>query len=182
MDMQQIIEMLKTNQAKADTNRKAYREDLKEMKDNQAKTDKTLKEMLAKWEAERKADVENLKSMMERMMVKAQTEVKFKELTEIVETTHWEYEEPTSADMKACQGKTEACLQEEPASEDMTSEVAHEPEVPVEDAGGRTEEKASGLTISGCTAPPEEGTETDPEEGWVLKEFGGSPPCSSSMA
>jgi hypothetical protein len=123
------------------------------MDDNQVKVDKTLKETLAKMEAERKADAENLKSIMERMMDTDQTDVKLKELTEMVETTHRECEEPTSADMKACQEttvsheateadeetmacqeETEACLQGEPASEDMTPEVAHEQEFPLEDA------------------------------------------------
>jgi hypothetical protein len=37
-------------------------------------------------------------------------------------------------EMMACQEKTEARLQEEPASEDMTLEVAHEQEVLREDA------------------------------------------------
>jgi hypothetical protein len=49
------------------------------------------------------------------------------------------------------------------------------------------EEKAQGLTISGTTAPPEEATETDPEQKWVPKELGSSPQrddplCSSGTA
>jgi hypothetical protein len=65
--------------------------------------------MLAKMEAERKTDVENLKSWMERMM---DTDVKLQELTETVETTHRECEEPTSANTMACQETMGALLEE----------------------------------------------------------------------
>jgi hypothetical protein len=119
---------------KADANRKTDKEEMMEKTDaNQAKADKTLKQTLAKMEAEWKSDLENLKSMTERMINTDQTDVKLKELTE----THRECEEPTSADMKACQDAMEANLEGkgEPASEDMTPEVAHEQEVPLEDAG-----------------------------------------------
>jgi hypothetical protein len=70
------------------------------------------KEMLAKMEAERKADLEILRSMMERMTNAnlAKTDVKLKELTETIQKTHVECEEPTSADMNACQDAMEANL------------------------------------------------------------------------
>jgi small-conductance mechanosensitive channel len=101
-DMDKIMEMLKTMLATMNANRKIDKEELVERMDkNQVMADKTLKETLAKMEAERKSDRENLKSMMERMMNIDQTDVKLKELTETVETTHRECEEPTSADMKA---------------------------------------------------------------------------------
>jgi hypothetical protein len=70
---------------------------------NQAKSDKTLKETLAKWEAERESDLEKIKSMMERMMNTNQRDVKLKELAKTVEKTYRECEEPTSADMKTYQ-------------------------------------------------------------------------------
>jgi hypothetical protein len=45
---------------------------------------------------------------MERMMNTNQRVVKLKELTETIEKTHRECEEPTSVDMKTCQ-ETTAC-------------------------------------------------------------------------
>jgi hypothetical protein len=70
MEMQIIIEML----AKIEADKKTDKEEMMEKMDaNQAKEDKTLKERLAKWETEREADVEDLKSMMERMMDTDQT-------------------------------------------------------------------------------------------------------------
>jgi hypothetical protein len=78
--------------------------------------------MMEKADADRKADRKNLKEIiekmkasqnvmltrMERMMNLDQTDVKLKELTETVETTHRECKEPTSADMKVCHKATEA--------------------------------------------------------------------------
>jgi hypothetical protein len=67
---------------------------------------------------------------------------------------------------------------EKPASVEMKPEAAHE-DVPPEDAArmpvGKTEEKASGPMTSGRTAPPEEATETDPEQIWVPKGLGRCP-------
>jgi Tfp pilus assembly protein PilN len=81
--MEQIMEMLKTMQEKADANRKIDNEEMtKKMDANQA--------TLTKMEAERKSDLEDLKSMMERMMNTNQTGVKLKELTDTVEKTHRE--------------------------------------------------------------------------------------------
>jgi hypothetical protein len=113
MESQQMMELLlamredmKANQEKADDNRKIDKDEmLKKVDDNQAKAD-----------ADRKADRENLKGIIEemkasqndtltrieRMMNTDQTDLKLKELTETVETTHRECEEPTSADMKVC--------------------------------------------------------------------------------
>jgi hypothetical protein len=71
-----------------------------------------LAKMEANWQidreerkADRKAYQENLKRMMEEIMTanQAKTDIKLKELTETIEKTHLECEEPTSADTKACQ-------------------------------------------------------------------------------
>jgi signal transduction histidine kinase len=83
MESQQVMEMLKTllvNQEKADVDRKAYREDLKEMKAN-----------MRSMQVELKSTIKNFKFNGE-------------------ETT-------------ACQEKTEACLQEEPTSENRAKGV-----------------------------------------------------------
>jgi hypothetical protein len=74
-----------------------------------------LAETLAKWEAERKADrEERMKANMDACMAGIKDNQE--------ETT-------------ACQETMEARLEKEtPASEDMTPEVAHEQEVPLEDA------------------------------------------------
>jgi hypothetical protein len=88
-EVEQIMEMLKTVQGKADANRKIDKEEIMEKMDaNQAKAD-----------ADRKDGRENLKGMiegmnashkemlarMETMMNTNQTDVKLKELTETVE-------------------------------------------------------------------------------------------------
>jgi hypothetical protein len=133
----QEMEMLKTimagmdaNQARMYANRKIDKEEMAEkMNVNQAKVDKTLKETLAKMEAEKKSDLGNLKSMMERIMNTNQTDVKLKELTET-----------TSADMKACREMT-VCHEAtevdigkiEPDSGMMQSVAVHQG-VPREDA------------------------------------------------
>jgi uncharacterized membrane protein (UPF0182 family) len=83
--MERLLATINANQVKADINRKTDKEEMMEKMDaNQAKADKTLKETLAKMEAERKSVLENLRSMMERMMNTEQTDVKLKELTETV--------------------------------------------------------------------------------------------------
>jgi hypothetical protein len=123
-------EKMDANQAKMDANRKIHKKEIiEEMKASQ-------KETLAKMEAERKSDLENLKSWMGRMMDTEETGVKLQELTETVESTHRECEEPTSANTMACQGNMEARLEKEdkPALVDTTLEVAQEEEVPREDA------------------------------------------------
>jgi hypothetical protein len=157
----EIKEKMKTNQAKADGNMKTMQGEMnannkrmlaemtetmqEKMDANQVKADANRKpdqDMLARMEAGRKSDIENLKSWMERMMDTDETDVKPQELTETVETTHRECEEPTSADTMACQEKTEVHLEEEElTSVEMKPEVAHE-EVPMEDVavmpvGGR---------------------------------------------
>jgi hypothetical protein len=65
----------------------------------------------------------NLESMQERM------NARHKEMMAWLKDLKFNHEETMT-----CQEKTEARLEEEPASEDMTPEVAHEPEVPLEDA------------------------------------------------
>jgi hypothetical protein len=137
-DMKINQEKMDANQAKADADRKLYQDMMAKI---DAKMNTTLeemnasqKEMLAKMEAERKADVENLKSIMERMMDTDQTDVKFKELTETVETTHRECEEPSSAEMKVCHEATETDIEKIEPDSGMMQSVAEHQEVPREDA------------------------------------------------
>jgi hypothetical protein len=85
---------------------------------------------------EQKVPVEDAVVMRrdQRHLATQRRQKKEEKLTEMVETTHQECEEPTSADIKVCHGATEARVEgeEEPASEEMKLEVAHE-EVPRED-------------------------------------------------
>jgi hypothetical protein len=159
----EMQEEMKANQAKADANRKTDKEEMNannktmlakieangeaiqermvaRMNTTLEEMNASQKEMLAKLEAERKSDVEDLKNMMERMMNTDQTDVKLKEPTDTVETTHRECEEPTSADMKACQETTvcheatEADIEKIEPDSGMMQSVAEHEEVPREDA------------------------------------------------
>jgi hypothetical protein len=129
MDTAQIMEVLLAMREETRADRKA----------DQAKADAHQAKMeanQAKTEAERKSDVKNLQSWMERRMegrleteepgsVEMKPEVaderevpvqdavvmpvgepKEEELTEMAETTHRECEEPKSADIKECQETT----------------------------------------------------------------------------
>jgi ABC-type Zn2+ transport system substrate-binding protein/surface adhesin len=125
--MEQVMEMLKTtlvsmvaNQARMEAEDKAWWEEMearrnawrKETTACQAAMESNLEKMDA-----------NLKSMQERM------NAGHKEIMAWLKDLKINGEETM-----ACQEKTEARLQGQPASEDMTLEVAHEHEVPLEDA------------------------------------------------
>jgi hypothetical protein len=85
-------EMLARMESKMDASTKSNQEQMLKNIDTRMNTtieemNASHKEMLAKMEVERKADLENLKSVMERMTNanQAKTDVKFKELTETIE-------------------------------------------------------------------------------------------------
>jgi hypothetical protein len=83
---------------------------------------------------EMKASQNETLARMERMMNADQTDVKLKQLTETVETTHRECEEPTSADMKVCHEATEADIEKTESDSGMMQSVAVHQEVSREDA------------------------------------------------
>jgi DNA gyrase/topoisomerase IV subunit A len=146
--MEQIMETLKTMLAN--------NQEMKEkMGTNQAKADKTLKETLAKMEAERKSDLEHLKSMMERMtnVNQAKTDAKLKELTETIEKTQMELQtaevsldvrtRKLQEDLTETFNKTCAAIEE----------TKHELQAQLEAVETRTE-GGNTLTASTSTAPP----------------------------
>jgi hypothetical protein len=143
---------LKETRAKMEFDRKPDKEEIKEEMNANAKI--ILAGILEKADADRKADRENLKEMiekmkarqnemlarMERMMDTDETDVKLQELTEAVKQTHRECEEPTSADMKACQETTvcheatEEDIEKIELDSGMMQSVAEHQEIPREDA------------------------------------------------
>jgi hypothetical protein len=118
--MERLLATINANHEKMEADRKTDKEHmLAEMKANQAKADA----LQAKMESNLEKMDANLKSMQERM------NTGHKEMMAWLKDLKINGEETM-----ACQENTEARLQGEPASEDMTLEVAHEQEVPVEDA------------------------------------------------
>jgi hypothetical protein len=161
MEMQQIIEMLLTNQAKLDADReemtarmdantKAMREDMKTMQERAVAERKSDREEMKQIiRAGQEQLQENLKRMMEEMMNanQAKIDVKLEELSEANDKTHVEHEEPTSADRKACQETTvcheatEADIEKIDYNPRMMQSVVECQEVPKEDAIAKSVER-----------------------------------------
>jgi hypothetical protein len=100
---------------------------MKQMLANQAKADAHLAKMEARMDA-------NTKAMQENQETTARMDAKIGSMEdELISTIkHFKF---NGRKMPACQGTMEARLEaEEPASVDMTPEVADDQEVPVEDA------------------------------------------------
>jgi hypothetical protein len=106
MEMQRIIEMLATNQAKLD----ADLEDRKREREERKSDREEIKQVIRAGQEQLQ---ENLKKMMEEMMSanQANRDVKLEELGEALKITHVEREEPTSADRKACRDAMEVNLE-----------------------------------------------------------------------
>jgi hypothetical protein len=122
----------------------AMREDMranqKTMDAHQAKME-ALTEMTARMDANMRSMQAELKSAIEDLKINGEETMAYQE-------------------------KTEARLQEEPASEDMTPEVAHEQEVPMEDAvvmpvGEPTKRRRDGRNLAAHCRQKEEGRDLD---------------------
>jgi hypothetical protein len=143
MDLQQMMELLlkeiRTNQEKAESDRKADKEEIKT----------GHKELLAKMEADRKAAQEDLMAKLDADRAQTQefmktlqayqaktgavllaiqeTETSHKETAAVIETEN-------EVETMACQGMEARPEEEKPTSADRKPEAAEEYEVPIEDA------------------------------------------------
>jgi hypothetical protein len=132
-NMKTMQEKMDNNQAKADADRKTYQDMLAKIEANGEAIQELMVVKMNTTLEEMNASHKEMLARMERMMNTNQTDVKLKELTETVEKTHRECEEPTSADMKAfqettvCHEATEADIEKiEPNSGTMQSVAEHQ--------------------------------------------------------